>query len=212
MILPRRPRTFVIHVPKCAGTYLLRHHFNGTQVRRSLFRKVWYRGHIRVRDLGVRRIDSLVATIRNPWDWYSSYYHFLIKEIDPTNHPIRILSGDYDSFSTLTDNLSSPRFLDEKEDVSPIIYEDLAPDIFPFMKRTGTGFWTWTVLFHLSCKDTEEFNCLNDVLTEIRTIRSRVGFPAPGTHGPGCRHSARLQNRTREASECFSQHLENERG
>jgi hypothetical protein len=56
------------------------------------------------------------------------------------------------------------------------IYFADAPDLFAFMLRTGTGFWTWTMMHHFSRYQTTEITNRADAIESAREIAREVTF------------------------------------
>jgi hypothetical protein len=56
------------------------------------------------------------------------------------------------------------------------VYARNIPDIYEFMNRTNTGFWTWTMIYHFSNQSTFKFKNRNQVLEEAHNISKNIKF------------------------------------
>jgi hypothetical protein len=108
----------LIHTPKCAGTYLHRQYgihqkLNITPV-----------GHVSYRSLNIEPKAKIVGLIREPTDWYASYYFFCKERLShspqntanfPISHPISIFSDNANlGFEEMISNFLDVRFVQKK--------------------------------------------------------------------------------------------------
>jgi hypothetical protein len=173
------PHVLLIHTPKCGGTYIRQHYGISGQAR------IWDVGHAALRDIRISRKTRIVGLIRNPLGWYASYYYFRVKSLKaapqglanfPSNHPISVFAANGASLADVMWNMSSADFVASTRDVVANIYLKDAPDLFAFMQRTGTGFWTWTMLHHFSKHQTSAFANRADAVKAAREIAAEVAF------------------------------------
>ena len=173
------PHILLIHTPKCGGTYIRQHYGISGQAR------IWDVGHAALRDIRISRKTQIVGLIRNPLDWYASYYYFRVKSLKavpqglanfPSNHPISVFAANGASLVDMMRNMSSADFVASTRDRVANIYLKDTPDLFAFMQRTGTGFWTWTMLHHFSKYETNAFANRADALDEACEIAAGVAF------------------------------------
>jgi len=172
----------LVHTPKCGGTYL-RKQYN---IPDKKF--IWDVGHASLKDLNVSSKAQIVGLIREPFDWYLSYYYFCQKSLKvrpqaidnfPPQHPVSIFSdsGKF-PFNEMVENMASPVFLGEvldKKVVARVYHKDMS-DLYHFLKRTQMGFWTWTMMYHFSEKPVSALKNAGDVVKEAGVIKSRTQF------------------------------------
>lgn len=106
----------LIHTPKCGGTYLRK---KWKVSKRMGVRDV---GHQSVRDVGLYKKTRVVGLVREPLDWYQSYFYFRTSSLNklnaskanfPREHPISVFSKDGQcSFEEMIENMGSEEFLD----------------------------------------------------------------------------------------------------
>ncbi len=79
-------------------------------------------------------------------------------------------------------NLANPEFLENiiSSGITAKAYARDINDTFNFMKRTDSGYWTWTMMYHFSLKDTREMQSKEDVLLEAKIISKYVNFVHQG--------------------------------
>jgi hypothetical protein len=176
-----RPVT-LIHTPKCAGTFI--------QQAYRLHERPWIRtlGHGRLRDAAPDRSHAVVGLIREPGDWYASYVAFCRRSLGaapqsvenfPATHPISIFSDDGRRGVTATLEAMADRALLQRlcaARVTANVYAREIPDVYEFMLRTGTGFWTWTMMHHYAAVPTEALRTADDVRSQAEAIAARVAF------------------------------------
>lgn len=172
----------LIHTPKCAGTYI-NQQYNIQHVAR--IKSV---GHAHFRTLQISPRTKIVGLIREPSDWYASYYYFSKKSLSeapqsitnfPAQHPISIFSRNTEvSLEQMMSNMADREYLESilTTDITANVYARDIQDIFDFMKRTESGFWTWTMMYHFSKKDTRQMKNRMDVIREAKVIASYIGF------------------------------------
>jgi len=172
----------LIHTPKCGGTYLMEHYGVRTSIR---IRPV---GHASVRSTRLFPRTRIVGLIRNPVDWYASYYWFCKKSLCdrpqsitnfPDRHPITLFSlGGKLSFDSMVSRMRDSAVLEEivRLRTTACIYGRDIDDVFAFMLRTRTGFWTWTMLWHFWKHETRQLRTKVDVLRAAREISRCVEF------------------------------------
>jgi len=177
-----RPITF-IHTPKCAGTFV--------QQAYGLHEKPWIRtiGHGCVRDIApTGRHHAFVGLIREPVDWYASYVAFCRKSLNlqpqsvdnfPDTHPISVFSDNGRRSLTATIQSMADRSLLERlctDGVVANVYARDIPDVYEFMLRTGSSFWTWTMMYHFSALCTSSLRTAADVRDQAKLISRRISF------------------------------------
>ena len=177
-----RPVT-LIHTPKCAGTFI--------QQAYCLHERPWIRtiGHGCMRDTAPKgRRHVFVGLIREPVDWYASYVAFCRRSLSlepqgdenfPATHPISIFSDNGRRSLAATLDAMSDRSLLEKlcaDRVEAKIYAREIPDVYEFMLRTGTGFWTWTMMHHFADTTTAALRTAADVREQAASIARKVSF------------------------------------
>lgn len=169
----------LIHTPKCGGTYLRKKWNVG---KRWDIRDV---GHDTIRNAGIFANTRVVGLIREPLDWYQSYFYFRRSSLSkraqsvdnfPPEHPISTFLENRDgSFETMIGNMSSPDFLG-LIDFDATVYARSFPDLFPFLRRTRTGLWTWTMMHHFSMRPTTELRVRQDVIAASEELTCHVRF------------------------------------
>jgi hypothetical protein len=169
----------IVHTPKCGGTYLA--HALGSNLRR-----IDWRGHVNPRDIRGRR--DLYALIRHPYSWYASYVTFCRKNLHdapqtrenfPLSHPITVLSDSGRlSVPETINRLCDDRVIAELESSgeTPVVYGRDIPDLWPFILRTGSGFYTWTLVDLLHSGPTTEIRDRASLLAVLEAISRRVTF------------------------------------
>ena len=174
--------TVLIHTPKCGGTYIVKQYNLQDHIR---IRNV---GHTSIKSLQLSSNTKVVGLIREPLDWYQSYYFFCKKALSiapqnddnfPINHPISVFSKNASvEFKDMIKNMSDKDFLNHtiKEFNNARIYSKEIPNVFNFMERTKTGFWTWTMLYHFSKKEFETFKTKDEVISEAKQIAQNYDF------------------------------------
>jgi len=153
-----------IHTPKCGGGYVNSQY---DIKNKSRIRNV---GHANFRKMKLMPNTPIVGLIREPWDWYSSYYYFCKKSLlkrpqginnFPIQHPIAVFSKNATSgLEQMIFNMANQEFLNQilTRGITANVYAREIDDVFGFMKRTDSGFWTWTMMYHFSKKRTKEIN------------------------------------------------------
>jgi hypothetical protein len=176
------PRFLLVHTPKCAGTYLHRQY----NIHRNWHIKSV--GHAHFRSLELYPKTQVVGLIREPMDWYASYYFFCKNNLSknkqsiynfPAQHPISIFSKNSDTtLEQMIFNMTNQEFLENilMTAMTGNIYGRNVDDIFDFMKRTKSGFWSWTMMYHFSKHDTREMKTKADVIQEAKYIANYVNF------------------------------------
>jgi hypothetical protein len=173
------PHVLLIHTPKCGGTYVRTHYQIASK---SYIRDV---GHATLRDFTTSRRTRVVGFIRDPMDWYASYYYFRVRGLKaapatldnfPPNHPVSVFSGRDGGLPEMIRNMSSPDFIDSVRPIVASIYMKDAPDLFSFMRRTQTGFWTWTMIHHFSRHRTADIAGRLGVIRAANEIAKQVSF------------------------------------
>jgi hypothetical protein len=177
-----RPVT-LIHTPKCAGTFI--------QQAYALHERPWIRtiGHGCVRDTApTGRTHSFVGLIREPIDWYASYVAFCRRSLGlqpqsienfPPTHPISVFSDNGRRGLAATIQSMADRSLLEKlcaDGVVANVYTRDIPDVYEFMLRTGSGFWTWTMMYHFSRTTTSALRTAADVHEQAEWIAREISF------------------------------------
>lgn len=177
------PPVTLIHTPKCAGTFI--------QQAYRLHERPWIRtiGHGRLRDtVPTGRHHAYVGLIREPVDWYASYLAFCRRSLAvepqgaanfPATHPISIFSDNgrrtvARMVAAMADRSVLERLCADR--VVARIYARDIPDVFEFMLRTGTGFWTWTMMHHFANTTTEALRTAADVRSQAEWIARTVSF------------------------------------
>lgn len=171
-----------IHTPKCAGNYI---------------RESWaFRDRDDVRDIvhgTIRNVDvsprtRVVGLLREPADWYASYYFFRKNNVSkrppardnfPPTHPISLYSRNgAASLNEMIANMRAPDFFARHalENETACIYARDWPDVFAFMHRTGSGFWTWTIMHHFCDSPTVALRTRDDVTQALHAVANRVRF------------------------------------
>lgn len=170
----------LIHTPKCGGSYIHRQY--------SMHKKLQITpaGHRGFRGINVTSKSKIVGLIREPVDWYASYYYFCRKSLSeapqgvqnfPISHPISLFSeSGKKSFEEMITNMANVDYFNSHEMPTANIYMKDIDDVYEFMRRTGMGFWTWTMLYHFSKKKTIELKTRDDVLGEAKNIANYVDF------------------------------------
>jgi hypothetical protein len=176
------PSAVLIHTPKCAGSYINRQY----RIHRQL--RIMPVGHAQLRALELPAKTRVVGLIREPSDWYASYYVFARKSLTaapqssrnfPPHHPISVFSRNgADTLAQMLSNMACPEFLQQllTNGISANVYGRSIDDIFGFMHRTRSGFWTWTMVHHFSRQHSQELQTASDVLQAARDIAREVGF------------------------------------
>jgi hypothetical protein len=72
--------------------------------------------------------------------------------------------------------MASPERLARAQEVVANVYTSEKPDLFPFLQRTGTGFWTWTMLHHFFAEPTTEVRDRMQALAAAEEIAGEVKF------------------------------------
>lgn len=172
----------LIHTPKCGGTYLNQEY--NTKENKHI-KSV---GHAHFLTLEIPPKTAIVGLIREPMDWYTSYYYFSKKSLSeapqsignfPIQHPISVFTKNQnESFEQMILNMEKSEFLENILATGMVanVYAREINDLFTFMKRTGSGFWTWTMMYHFSKKDTSDMRTKEEVLLEAKAIADRVSF------------------------------------
>lgn len=177
-----RPITF-IHTPKCAGTFI--------QQAYSLHKRPWIRtlGHGCVRDVKpFGRNHAFVGLIREPADWYASYVAFCRRSLGlqlqgdqnfPATHPISLFSDNghkslVDTIQSMADQSLLERLC--TDGVVANVYARDMGDVYEFMLRTGSGFWTWTMMHHFSDSPTSTLRTAADVREQAKSIAQQISF------------------------------------
>jgi len=215
------PRVLLIHTPKCAGTYLHRQY--------NIHRK-WHIkpvGHAHFRSLKISPKTRVVGLIREPMDWYASYYYFCKKSLSknkqsiynfPVQNPISVFSKNSDTtLEQMIFNMTDQKFLEDilKTGMTGNVYARNIDDIFDFMKRTESGFWSWTMMYHFSKLDTIEIKSKADVIQEAKHIVNYVDFihqerideDTENILNLPLRKSERLNRSSRPSLEIFSEEM-----
>jgi len=177
------PSATIIHTPKCGGTFL---HAAYNLQQSSRIRSI---GHGCVRQLRPsERTGRLVGLIRDPIDWYTSYLAFCRRglreapqsdENFPNTHPICVFSDN--GTSSLAQMI---REMGDKGRIKKVcasgtvakIYAGDIPDVYEFMLRTDSGFWTWTMMYHFGRRPISALRDRDDVLAEATWISKNVSF------------------------------------
>jgi len=177
-----RKHIILVHTPKCAGTYI--HH----QYKISSKLHINSVGHNKFPTHLLTSKSSIVGLIREPTDWYSSYYFFCKKSLAEapqsisnfhTRHPIALFSKNSElSLMQMIENMGDRSFLKDLFDKKTIAsaYGQDFDDLYEFIRRTGCGFWAWTMLYHYSKKNTRELLTKSDVVNEANEIIKYVDF------------------------------------
>lgn len=172
----------LIHTPKCGGTYIVK------QYNLNNHRRINNVGHKPVKSLNLNSKTKVTGLIREPADWYQSYYFFCKKALSlapqsddnfPVNHPISVFSKNATvGFTDMIKNMYDKNFIRNaiKTFEYAKIYSEQILDVFEFLERTNSGFWTWTMLYHFSYKDTKEFQTKEDVISEANKIKQKFNF------------------------------------
>ena len=175
-------KVILVHTPKCGGTYL--HEQHGLKYRKNI-RSV---GHAGRQQYSNRSNERVVGLIRVPSDWYASYYWFCKKSLDkspqsetnfPKHHPISLFSEDANvSFQQMILNMQDEKLLSllRSEGVPAMIYGREIMDVFCFLDRTHTGFWTWTVMYHFADIATECIRTREDAIEQAQKIALSTDF------------------------------------
>ena len=176
----------VIHMPKCGGTALRE------AVRSARLANIEVTDHVRLNEHWtqqgrLRRSPSVTAgLIREPLTWLRSYTAFRAEKLrtglqSPTNfpydHPISILiNGSTSSLATATTNQNDPDFLLRAEQKFPqvTLYGRQIESPFGFMRKTGSGFWTWSILYHYGSQTMNALDSPAQVESQVRQIRDSV--------------------------------------
>lgn len=176
------PKVLLIHTPKCAGTYLRRQYDIDRNWR---IRNV---GHADFRSLRIASTTKIVGLVRDPADWYASYYFFCRQQLSnapqsatnfPAQHPISVFTENGNaSLERMITNMANREFLDRviATGMQGNVYARNIDDIFGFMQRTESGFWTWTMMYHFSRHDTREMQSKVDVVKAAKEIGGYVNF------------------------------------
>ncbi len=176
------PKVLLVHTPKCAGTYL-HQQYNIQQNWR-----IKTVGHTNFRLLKLSPKTKIVGLIREPVDWYASYYYFCKQQLSeapqsiinfPIQHPISVFSKNGDTtLEQMIFNMANQEFLEHilMTGMKGNVYARSIDDIFDFMKRTESGFWSWTMMYHFSKQDTRELKTKSDVIQEAKEIVNYVNF------------------------------------
>ena len=171
-----------IHTPKCAGTYLHKQYKIHRQLHISPI------GHALFPVKTISSRASIVGLIREPGDWYASYYYFCKKALSnapqsisnfPVQHPISIFSRSAElSLTQMLANMADKDFLDKvcANGVIANVYKRNLDDVFDFIRRTNSGFWSWTMMYHFSKRQTSELKTREGVIREARKIVNYVDF------------------------------------
>jgi hypothetical protein len=93
----------LIHTPKCAGTYLRKNYSIRWRINIECV------GHRALRDLNFLANEKVVGLIRDPFDWYASYYYFCKKSLSKfpqsnNNFPFLIQYHSFQKMLPLTLN------------------------------------------------------------------------------------------------------------
>lgn len=59
-------------------------------------------------------------------------------------------------------------------DIKANVYTRDIDDVYDFMERTESGFWSWTMMYHFSPKDIKVMHTKQDVIREAKEIVERV--------------------------------------
>jgi len=175
-------KVILVHTPKCGGSYL---HKQYNLLRNPYIKSV---GHAHFRTLKYASRKKVVGLIRVPIDWYASYYYFCKKNLAegpqsignfPIQHPVCVFSQNAElGLEQMICNMASQEFLENvvAEGITASVYARDIDDVFGFIMRTGTGFWSWTMMYHFSSRDTKEMTTKNDVVQEAKKISCYVDF------------------------------------
>lgn len=171
-----------IHTPKCGGTYIVK------QYKLQENPRVKNVGHSSMRELNLNKRAKVVGLIREPLDWYQSYYFFCKKALElevqsednfPETHPISAFSKNATvEFKDMIKNMDNQNFvknISQNFDTARIYSHDIK-DVYQFIERTQTGFWTWTMLYHFSSIDTVRLRTKSEVIKETKTIAQNINF------------------------------------
>lgn len=176
------PEVLLIHTPKCAGTYLHRQY----NIQQNL--RIKPVGHAHFRFLKISPKTKIVGLIREPTDWYVSFYYFCKRSLSeapqgianfPIQHPISVFSKNGEiTLEQMISNMANQKFLENilMTGMRGNVYARSIDDIFDFMKRTESGFWSWTMMYHFSKHDTREMKTKKDVIREAKEIVNYVDF------------------------------------
>jgi hypothetical protein len=82
------------------------------------------------------------------------------------------------SLSGMIINMCAPEFFERFGLVRKCacVYAADWPDAFAFMHRTGTGFWTWTLIHHFSRRPTTALRSRADVIVAAGEIAREIRF------------------------------------
>jgi len=176
------PEFLLIHTPKCAGTYLNRqYHLQDRENIASV-------GHEPLRRLKVSSQTKVVGLIRDPIDWYASFYFFCRRGLGsapqnagnfPVEHPISVFSRNGEAgLNEMIANMANKKLLSEviSSGMKANLYTRWMDDVFEFFHRTDCGYWTWTMMYHFSDKMTAELKSKQDVLREAERIIECIEF------------------------------------
>lgn len=176
----------VIHMPKCGGTALRE------AVRSARLANIEVTNHVRLNEHWtqrgrLRRNPSVTAgLIREPMSWLGSYTAFRAEKLrtglqSPTNfpydHPISILiNGSASPLATAATNQSDPDFLLHAEQRFPqvTLYGRRIENPFGFMRKTGSGFWTWSILYHYGNQPMNALDSPAQLERQVRQIGDSV--------------------------------------
>ena len=172
----------LIHTPKSAGSYINSQY----QIGRSI--GIVPVGHARFPVKRITRRSKVVGLIREPADWYASYLFFCRDSLArapqsaanfPREHPIAAFSqnGQFGVTGMLS-RMADSGFLQQlsESNITANVYKRSIPGVFEFMRRSGTGFWSWTMMYHFSPTPMERMRTRADVLREAERIRKNVEF------------------------------------
>jgi len=177
------PAATIIHTPKCGGTFL------HAAYRVHELPRIRSIGHGCLRQLlPAGRTGQLVGLIRDPIDWYTSYLAFCRQglreaarsvENFPASHPICVFSKDgTSSLAEMIRAMANKALLTKlvaTRSVANVYTLDIS-DVFEFMHRTDSGFWTWTMMYHFARCPTSALRNRDDVLQESVWIAKNVSF------------------------------------
>ena len=175
-------RVVLVHTPKCGGTYL------SDQYGLKYWKNIRSVGHARREQSSKRSAERVVGLIRLPSDWYASYYWFCKKSLAnssqsntnfPEHHPISLFSDNSSaSFERMMINMQDKALLANLCDrgVPAIIYGREIMDVFAFLERTNTGFWTWTIMYHFANISTECIRTKEDAVDQAKKIALSTDF------------------------------------
>ena len=171
-----------VHTPKCAGSYVYKQYGLNSKLR---IRPI---GHGRLLSVSPKDGQQISGLIREPADWYMSYYKYCRYGLTiapqsrynfPGTHPIPYFSSNTEvDADAMVDNMADPAFVATiiEDGVVANLYTRDIPGVYEFMARTGCGFWTWTMMYHFGLVDIDQLRDRDDVLQEAGRIAVRTRF------------------------------------